>query len=518
MSVQDFEILSKLGEGAFSTVYKVRRKSDGQVYALKKVKFSSLNQKEKENAVNEIRIMASFSHPNIISYKEAFIDEETNTLCIVMELAEHGDLLNKIKAHKEEGTHFPETEIWDILIQIAKGLRALHDSKILHRDLKCANIFLAKDGVVKLGDLNVSKVNKSGMAHTQTGTPYYASPEVWKNQPYTYSSDIWSFGCVLYEMAALLPPFTATDMQGLYRKIIKGMYPNIPQIYSLDLANVIRVTLQVSPSLRPSCDKILEIPAVAKHMNQKEMKETESAGALLGTIALAANYKNLKLNLPKAKYEPKERGLSADAPRPIEFSHRDLADIEWKPRVLVSARRHDRPKLGKNIVEALNLQKLPPLNDKDAPLSSRRNMLPKPSPRGIAIPTAELLEQNNIPLYRAASKPEMPSNCQHKINVEEAPLPMHDRKLSPIEQNPMNLLVSPPKIVLPSPASLHKNMNRVASLILGTPKENHPKPEPPPFPNPSEVNKLVNGQNPIFHPHPVIHHRAGRPGRVVWWN
>jgi NIMA (never in mitosis gene a)-related kinase len=75
---------------------------------------------------------------------------------------------------------------------------------------------------VKLGDLNVSKVAKKGMLHTQTGTPYYASPEVWKDRPYDSKSDIWSLGCVLYEMAALSPPFRAAHMTGLYQKVIKA--------------------------------------------------------------------------------------------------------------------------------------------------------------------------------------------------------------------------------------------------------------------------------------------------------
>jgi NIMA (never in mitosis gene a)-related kinase len=95
-------------------------------------------------------------------------------------------------------------------------LKALHDLKICHRDIKCANVFLTKDGIIKLGDLNVSKVAKKGMLHTQTGTPYYASPEVWKDKPYDSKSDIWSLGCVLYEMASLLPPFRAAHMTGLY--------------------------------------------------------------------------------------------------------------------------------------------------------------------------------------------------------------------------------------------------------------------------------------------------------------
>mmetsp|Transcript_52740 Transcript_52740/g.72252 ORF Transcript_52740/g.72252 Transcript_52740/m.72252 type:complete len:97 (-) Transcript_52740:213-503(-) len=95
---------------------------------------------------------------------------------------------------------------------MTRGLQALHDLKIVHRDIKSANIFLTKDGTVKLGDLNVSKVAKKGMLKTQTGTPYYASPEVWQDQPYDQKSDIWSLGCVLYEMCSLQPPFKALDM------------------------------------------------------------------------------------------------------------------------------------------------------------------------------------------------------------------------------------------------------------------------------------------------------------------
>lgn len=74
-----------------------------------------------------------------------------------------------------------EEEAWKYFIQLCFALKKLHDLKILHRDLKSANVFLFKDGTVKLGDMNVSKVAKQGMLFTQTGTPYYASPEVWKD-------------------------------------------------------------------------------------------------------------------------------------------------------------------------------------------------------------------------------------------------------------------------------------------------------------------------------------------------
>lgn len=124
-----------------------------------------------------------------------------------MEHADDGDLLNKISENQKIRKHFDEQTVWSLFIQMILGLKELHDLKIVHRDIKCANIFLSKKGDLKLGDLNVSKVAKRGMLSTQTGTPYYASPEVWKDKPYNQKSDIWSLGCVLYEMCTGNPPF-----------------------------------------------------------------------------------------------------------------------------------------------------------------------------------------------------------------------------------------------------------------------------------------------------------------------
>jgi NIMA (never in mitosis gene a)-related kinase len=101
--------------------------------------------------------------------------------------------------------------------------------------MKSANIFLYKSGVAKLGDLNVSKIAKNGMLTTQTGTPYYAAPEVWRDNPYDLKSDIWSFGCVIYEMCTLTPPFKSDDMEGLYKKVVRGIYPDIPTHFSMDM-------------------------------------------------------------------------------------------------------------------------------------------------------------------------------------------------------------------------------------------------------------------------------------------
>lgn len=111
--------------------------------------------------------------------------------------------------------------------------------------------------MAKLGDLNVSKVAKEGMLYTQTGTPYYASPEVWKDLPYDSKSDIWSLGCVIYEMCALVPPFRAENMDGLYKRVLKGQHSRIPKMYSDELNHVIKKLLNVNAQGRPTCHQIL---------------------------------------------------------------------------------------------------------------------------------------------------------------------------------------------------------------------------------------------------------------------
>ena len=260
--MENFQIINKIGEGAYSTVYTVRRKEDNQLYALKKVKIQNLSLKEKQNALNEVRILASVNSPFVISYKESFIDEVDQTLCIVMEYADEGDLFQKITLFKKLHTTFEENDAWKIIIQITIGLHDLHSYNILHRDLKSANVFLFRDGTAKLGDLNVSKITPRGLGCTQTGTPYYASPEVWRDTPYNLKSDIWSLGCLCYEILMLKTPFRAETMEGLYRKVMKGKYPEISKKYSNKFDYIISNMLRLKPEERPTTEDILKIPEV----------------------------------------------------------------------------------------------------------------------------------------------------------------------------------------------------------------------------------------------------------------
>ena len=304
--MNDFQIISKLGEGAYSTVFKVKRNIDKKIYALKKVKILNLSEKEKENALNEVRILASVKSNFVVSYKEAFFDEKDNTLCIIMEFADRGDLYQKIVQHKKSAIFFEESDIWRIFIQLVKGLKSLHDLKILHRDMKSANVFLFSNGSAKLGDLNVSKVAKRGLGYTQTGTPYYASPEVWKDKPYDNKSDVWSLGCVLYEMITLRPPFRAQNMEGLFNKVCKGQFSKIPDRFSDDLFQVVQFLLQVNPNSRPSCEQILNHPIVQKRIEYFKSfagEEESEDKCLLKTIHMPKNILFLSDKLPKPNYD-----------------------------------------------------------------------------------------------------------------------------------------------------------------------------------------------------------------------
>ena len=317
--MENFDIIEKLGEGSYSTVYKVKRKLDDQIYALKKVKLLNLNEREKKNSLNEVRILASIKSKYVISYKEAFFDEKDSTLGMVMQYADNGDLHQKILEHKKSMKYFDEIEIWKIFIQIVKGLKALHDLQILHRDLKSANVFLFKNGSAKLGDLNVSKVAKRGLGYTQTGTPYYASPEIWKDLPYDNKSDIWSLGCVLYEMITLHTPFRAKNMDALYKKVLGGDIGKLPEQFSDDLNQIVQLLLKVNSNKRPNCNDILNNALVKKRieffnsMNETNKEENnlnfneKEEQILLKTIRIPKNLLFLSNQLPQPNYKPKDK-------------------------------------------------------------------------------------------------------------------------------------------------------------------------------------------------------------------
>lgn len=152
----------------------------------------------------------------------------------------------------------------DWFTQICLAIKHIHDKKILHRDLKSQNVFLTKNGLVKLGDFGIAKCLMFTLdkAKTVVGTPYYLSPEIVENRPYSFKSDIWSLGVLLYEIICLKMPFDASSLPMLYVKIIRGSYPPIPNIYSKDLRSLVNLLLTVDNDKRPSINDILRLPYI----------------------------------------------------------------------------------------------------------------------------------------------------------------------------------------------------------------------------------------------------------------
>ena len=311
MSLEDFEYGRVLGKGVFGSVLIVKRKEDKEIYAMKRVKIGGLTKKELENSFNEVRLLASLNHKNVIGYREAFYDQKSKTLNIVMEYADDGDLSTKIKQAIKKQIFFEESKIWSTLIQILEGLKYLHKSDIIHRDLKSANIFLTKKGGVKIGDLNVSKIIGKSMAITQTGTPYYASPEIWNDHPYDYKCDIWSAGCIIYEMASLKMPFRGTSMQMLYNNVMKGDFDPIPSRYSKDLMEIIKLILIKNPKQRPSAEDLLKNRIIVQKMEKLGMEKSfwvceDEKAMLMRTIKLPGNLNQMNQvnrQLPRKNYK-----------------------------------------------------------------------------------------------------------------------------------------------------------------------------------------------------------------------
>ncbi len=232
-TLNDFEFLGKLGSGSFGTVYLCKRRQDDRNYVLKTIPIADLPEKEQNEAINEVRLLASIESLYVVRYYDSFV--EADTLHIVMEHCDRGDLKALLLRRKKAGNTLEEDKTWQIVVQIMLGLYDIHKRNVLHRDVKTANVFLASnpgDGpkyLVKVGDLGVAKLlgTSTAFANTVVGTPYYLSPELCEDRPYNDKSDVWALGVVLYECLTGRHPFEARNQCALILKIIKGKYEKV---------------------------------------------------------------------------------------------------------------------------------------------------------------------------------------------------------------------------------------------------------------------------------------------------
>ena len=256
----DYEIVKPIGKGKFAIVYRAKRLTDDSVVALKRINVDSIDDKARDKTLKEVGFLQSLDHPNVIRYMDSFITD--NDLVIVFEWAAAGDLKRQLRKAQERGVGFEERVIWKYFSQVCDAIQHMHERRIMHRDLKPANIFLTIEGIVKVGDLGLSREMSENtvQAHSKVGTPLYMSPEVLKGDGYDFKSDIWSLGCILYELAMLKSPFKAEglNLYSLFQKISSGDYQPLPENYSEELRNLAYAMISTKPEDRPDIDYICE--------------------------------------------------------------------------------------------------------------------------------------------------------------------------------------------------------------------------------------------------------------------
>ncbi|XP_041116183.1 serine/threonine-protein kinase Nek3-like [Polyodon spathula] len=256
-----YTVLKVIGEGSFGQALLVQPTKESEKYVLKEIRLPK-TQSGIQSSRNEAILLAKMKHPNIVAFRESF--EAEGHLYIVMEFCAGGDLMQKLKWQK--GSLFPEDMILNWFTQICLGTKYIHEQRVLHRDLKSKNIFLTDKGTIKLGDFGSACILNSPEAYacTYIGTPYYVSPEIWDSKPYNNKSDVWSLGCVLYELCTLKHPFQANSWKSLILKICRGSYPPLPPHYSYELHYLIKQMFKINPKDRPSISNILTRHRVSK--------------------------------------------------------------------------------------------------------------------------------------------------------------------------------------------------------------------------------------------------------------
>lgn len=282
-----YKIGRTIGTGGFSVVKLVTDRENGQVWACKIMtvpepgKEPGDGESTQLDIFKEIDILMNLRHPNIIHLKEYF--EESGRVYIIMEYLAGGELLDALLTKEKAGdgteAHYSEADARVIFKQLMEGVKYLHDSDIVHRDLKLENLLLGKKGdinTIKIADFGLAKKYAPGALSTICGTPQYVAPEIIKGgkEPYTYGKecDLWSCGVILFILLGGYPPFYDSSEPGLFRKIRAGKYNMNDPVWdavSKDAKDLLANLLNVNPAERLTVDQVLR----HKWMSEDDSKQ-----------------------------------------------------------------------------------------------------------------------------------------------------------------------------------------------------------------------------------------------------
>eukprot|EP00929_Paragymnodinium_shiwhaense_P036890 TRINITY_DN19721_c0_g1_i2.p1 TRINITY_DN19721_c0_g1~~TRINITY_DN19721_c0_g1_i2.p1 ORF type:complete len:721 (-),score=196.52 TRINITY_DN19721_c0_g1_i2:149-2311(-) len=319
LAPRGYELLRQLGRGQYGTAHLVRRTeeagADGRAsssYLVAKVVFlEHLKERDRSLALQEVDVLKRLRHPNVVQHFESWLYQSRDAsgaasgsdaradgkaasaggricaqevLVNVMEYCAGGDLRAMLEACSKKREQLPEEVVLNLFTQMLQGIRYVHEQNILHRDLKTSNMLL--DGTpprsVKIGDFGIARVLEStaAVAITTLGTPYYMSPEVCKGEPYRDKSDMWSLGCVLYEMCMLRHAFESQSLLGLVYCIVSERYePVSSDRYSASVGELVARLLAKPADERPSAGEALGAEVVRPYVVSEEAAATAATAA-----------------------------------------------------------------------------------------------------------------------------------------------------------------------------------------------------------------------------------------------
>ena len=448
--MENYEFLGNIGQGMSGKVYKAKHKKENRFYAIKKLNFNEINEKERIAIQDEVNLLKQLKHPNIVTYKDSFFDNE-NCLNIVMVFCEMGDMYTKIR--KQKGEYFPEETIFLWIAQLCLALSYVHDKQILHRDIKTQNIFIQNEHTIRIGDFGIAKGynQNQDLGGSLIGTPLYMAPEVYNSsKKYSFRSDIWSLGCCIFEMCNLKNAFEAKSWNAVFVKVTKGQRAQLNSRYSMDMKNLVDSMLSVNGKNRPTIASILEKPfmkpIVGKYIsdfvaNWKEWGGEEEQVAILREQAIKFCIFDInRINeIFGDKYIIKDENKDQEALKDINENEKKilmdhkkeienrLKELENQKKIILENRQRERNNMRKNM-NNINYKNNSLTKDKD--LKIRYNSLEK------KIPNTKQNSNSNIPNYINRNNLSSNNNNNNKRSSHKNNLSKHhqnsDYKLSGI--------------------------------------------------------------------------------------
>ncbi|KAG5055856.1 hypothetical protein AAZX31_03G191700 [Glycine max] len=244
----DFHEIEQIGRGNFSSVFKVLKRIDGCLYAVKHSTRPLRLETERTKALMEVQALAALGlHENIVGYYSSWFENEQ--LYIQMELCDHSLSIRKYSAL------FTEGQVLDALFQVANALQFIHEKGIAHLDVKPDNIYV-KNGVYKLGDFGCATLLDSSLPIEEGDARYMPQEILNENYDHLDKVDIFSLGASIYELIRRLP---LPESGCQFFNLKEGKFPLLPG-HSLQLQNLLKVMMDPDPVKRPSAKELIENP------------------------------------------------------------------------------------------------------------------------------------------------------------------------------------------------------------------------------------------------------------------